>query len=679
MIFTCRTGGAAQLVKFSLLSCRSIPQSDSVKTDESEFSPVLHIQGLELPYGMYGYHRLTVSCSLVTPLIFVLNEVALRARGDAQLYSFGIAILRPHNRIKSKSSKMTTSSCRVFLALRSTHQALLPMLGRLALPVVCLTREASELLQGSGLQHVVEKDPSGELEITSRDVLVASLVPDRVDVLLHSLIRSCCERKAFILVRSEDLETFSLSRSPEELDALRSHLLERAFQYCGGFDMTLARKMPGTTLTSVAPGGSTVTIEASEMCDWIQAIHRVIGQGSAEGSATVSLGSSKQSQVGPSADAMAIAKRIAPDADVVDEVFEYEFVFFADGEMVFPAEDGPLTLTRELVSSRGRDVDEAAVRTAFANARAAMSRATDACAFASSPLVGPLVLRVSKRGRVVGVVTDQRDLESTFKTISNLHSLLVCCAQRTLGYEALNFAISHALAVKRKVRIAALGSTPGGTSLQPILDELKRKGSHLGELCELAIVLSDKDQAGVLRRGREFGLEPSACVHLSAKGKSRAEFDARVSDELERRGVDLVVLVGYMRIVSNEFCAKWRGRILNVHPSLLPDFAGGMDLEVHAAVLKAGKSISGCTVHLVTEVVDGGPIVLQKQCPVDPAKDTKEDLKARVQRLEGPCLVESILAFATRSGYFSDRLTYESAGVSTARGDALVERVSSRL
>src|SRR5436190_704476 len=105
----------------------------------------------------------------------------------------------------------------------------------------------------------------------------------------------------------------------------------------------------------------------------------------------------------------------------------------------------------------------------------------------------------------------------------------------------------------------------------------------------------------------------------------------RVTDELERRGVDLVILVGYMRIVSKEFCQRWEGRILNVHPSLLPDFAGGMDLQVHTAVLEAKKSLSGCTVHLVTEVVDGGPIVLQKQCPVFPENDTPETLKSRVQ------------------------------------------------
>jgi phosphoribosylglycinamide formyltransferase 1 len=98
--------------------------------------------------------------------------------------------------------------------------------------------------------------------------------------------------------------------------------------------------------------------------------------------------------------------------------------------------------------------------------------------------------------------------------------------------------------------------------------------------------------------------------------------------------IDLVVLVGFMRILSKKFTERYAWRILNVHPSLLPDFAGAMDLAVHEAVLKAGKTVSGCTVHFVDSGLDSGPILYQMACTVDKA-DTATTLKAKVQALEG--------------------------------------------
>jgi len=96
-----------------------------------------------------------------------------------------------------------------------------------------------------------------------------------------------------------------------------------------------------------------------------------------------------------------------------------------------------------------------------------------------------------------------------------------------------------------------------------------------------------------------------------------------------------------MRIVSPFLISKYPNRLLNVHPSLLPEFAGGMDLNVHEQVLKAGKKKSGCTVHFVTEVVDGGGIVIQKECLIDET-ETPETLKQKVQHLEGLAFIECI-------------------------------------
>jgi len=99
------------------------------------------------------------------------------------------------------------------------------------------------------------------------------------------------------------------------------------------------------------------------------------------------------------------------------------------------------------------------------------------------------------------------------------------------------------------------------------------------------------------------------------------------------------LMIGYMRIVSAAFVEAWRGRLLNVHPSLLPAFGGLMNKSVHEAVLEAGVAETGCTIHQVTEDVDAGPIVLQKRCAVLPS-DTVETLKDRVQALEQTAFVE---------------------------------------
>ena len=102
-----------------------------------------------------------------------------------------------------------------------------------------------------------------------------------------------------------------------------------------------------------------------------------------------------------------------------------------------------------------------------------------------------------------------------------------------------------------------------------------------------------------------------------------------------------------MRILSPYFIGRWPHQIINVHPSLLPDFAGGMDRHVHQAVLDSGVKESGCTVHFVTEVVDSGPIIVQKKCPVF-MNDTVDTLRERVQSLEGDVLIEAIQTIKER-------------------------------
>jgi phosphoribosylglycinamide formyltransferase-1 len=191
--------------------------------------------------------------------------------------------------------------------------------------------------------------------------------------------------------------------------------------------------------------------------------------------------------------------------------------------------------------------------------------------------------------------------------------------------------------LRRRVRIAVLGSTRG-TDLQAIIDAIESNKLQ----ADIKLVISNKEDAYILERAKKHQLP---ALHISGKNKTREEFDAEVSRILKVEGVDLILLIGYMRILSGQFVRDWENRILNVHPSLLPEFAGGMDLNVHQAVIDAKAKRTGCTVHIVDEGVDSGHIVVQKACDVLP-NDTADTLKAKVQELEGLALIEAIEQFA---------------------------------
>ena len=183
------------------------------------------------------------------------------------------------------------------------------------------------------------------------------------------------------------------------------------------------------------------------------------------------------------------------------------------------------------------------------------------------------------------------------------------------------------------IKLGVIGST-NGTDLQAVLDAV---GS--GELnAEVSAVLSNQKNAYILERAENHNIP---AVFVSHKGKSREEFDAEMTGVLKEYGVDLVLLVGFMRILSAGFCREWQNKLLNVHPSLLPKYAGGMDTNVHKEVLKNGDTQTGCTIHFVTDEVDGGPILVQKKCNVE-SDDTAETLKIKVQQLEGEAFIEVI-------------------------------------
>ena len=112
--------------------------------------------------------------------------------------------------------------------------------------------------------------------------------------------------------------------------------------------------------------------------------------------------------------------------------------------------------------------------------------------------------------------------------------------------------------------------------------------------------------------------------------------------------VEIILLIGFMRILSKSFCKKWESKILNVHPSLLPKYAGGINNNVHREVLNNNDAETGCTIHYVTADVDSGPILIQKKCKVQPG-DTIESLKNRVQHLEGQAFIEALNLIENKS------------------------------
>jgi phosphoribosylglycinamide formyltransferase-1 len=140
---------------------------------------------------------------------------------------------------------------------------------------------------------------------------------------------------------------------------------------------------------------------------------------------------------------------------------------------------------------------------------------------------------------------------------------------------------------------------------------------------ELTIVISDKGDAVGLQRAQERGIET---LVIERAGRTREQHDREIVSILKTRKVDLVCLAGYMRVLSAEFINAYRGRILNIHPSLLPAFPG---LNAQQQALAQGAKLSGCTVHFVDETLDGGPVVMQREVAVL-KDDTSESLSQRI-------------------------------------------------
>jgi len=178
--------------------------------------------------------------------------------------------------------------------------------------------------------------------------------------------------------------------------------------------------------------------------------------------------------------------------------------------------------------------------------------------------------------------------------------------------------------IKDKIKVAVLVSG-GGTNLQALIDFEKAGKLKSGKIVK---VISNKEGAFALERAKNAGIETAV---VTKKGKTQAEFEQGIISELNSCGAQVIVLAGFMCILSKDFTDRYVKRIINVHPSLIPSFCGEgfYGLKVHESALNYGVKVTGATVHFVNEVADGGEIIMQKTVAIKDG-DTPEILQKRV-------------------------------------------------
>ncbi len=159
---------------------------------------------------------------------------------------------------------------------------------------------------------------------------------------------------------------------------------------------------------------------------------------------------------------------------------------------------------------------------------------------------------------------------------------------------------------------------------------------------QVALVLSNKSDAEGLKFASEKGIKTASVNHREFS--SREDFDKKVSEEIEKSGAEFICLAGFMRLLSPWFVQRWFDKLINIHPSLLPQFKGA---DAVGDAIKAGAKVSGCTVHFVREEMDSGPIIMQAQVEVN-QNDTKETLAAKILKEEHRIYPESVKKILTK-------------------------------
>ncbi len=188
----------------------------------------------------------------------------------------------------------------------------------------------------------------------------------------------------------------------------------------------------------------------------------------------------------------------------------------------------------------------------------------------------------------------------------------------------------------KPIRVGVLASGTG-TDLQSIIDACEQKKID----ATVVVVISDNESAYALERARNHNIDD---IFIDPKGKNKFEFDTCISKELEQHNVDLVVGAGYMRILSDDFVKKWFGKLINIHPALLPSFKG---VNGQGDALQYGVKITGCTTHFIDNEMDHGPIILQAAVLVK-NDDSRDTLTKRILEVEHQILPRTVQLFAEK-------------------------------
>ena len=273
-------------------------------------------------------------------------------------------------------------------------------------------------------------------------------------------------------------------------------------------------------------------------------------------------------------------------------------------------------------------------------------------------------------GRVCSVVSySSSSLFSALNTVyNNIHKIQYtgCFYRRDIGLKYMLSGNTQHNNVCKKIKIAILGSTRG-TSSQLLINSIKNGSLN----ANIEVIVSNRKKAGILEKAK---LHSIPYVYFPVKKMSREQYDEKLVSLLRVYDVDVVLLIGYMRIVTSVFINEFKGRMFNIHPSLLPKYAGGMDMDVHQQIIDNDERYSGCTLHKVTEIVDGGQIIMQKQLLIDSKIIKNADiLKTKIQALEQSCIVEFM--HLCSNGNYNLWEKYSDAGVSIENGNNFVKLI----
>ena len=183
------------------------------------------------------------------------------------------------------------------------------------------------------------------------------------------------------------------------------------------------------------------------------------------------------------------------------------------------------------------------------------------------------------------------------------------------------------------LNLGVLASTRA-TDLQAVIDAINDKKLN----AVISVVVSNKKDPYALEMAKNNNIK---AVFLDSKGKDRETYDKEIAKVLEQNNVELILLIGYMRFLSQWFVNRYKNRIMNIHPSLLPKYAGGMDRDVHAEVLKNKEKVTGATLHFVDEGADTGPVIMQKRVNIE-ENEAVDSLKEKVQKAEQEIIVKAV-------------------------------------